>query len=62
MSSDILIDRVERWTVTAPWITRLLLHPDDKEEWEKLRKKDEYQALAGHLPVKFLGEAGELSP
>ena len=53
--SEPLIDRISQWVATAPSITNLLLHPDDKEEWNKLRKTKEYQEIAGHLPVKFLG-------
>lgn len=55
-----LIYRIQRWVLRAPWITRLVLHPNDKKEWAMLRKTKEYKKIAGELPVKFLGEEAEL--
>ena len=58
--SEPLIDRINSWVAISPRLTFLLLHPDDKGEWAKLHKTDDYKKVAGHLPVKFLGEEGEL--
>ncbi len=56
----LLIDRIGCWLLVEPQVNRLLLHPDDKKEWATLRKTEGYRKIAGHLPVKFLGEEGEL--
>ena len=56
MLSKPLLDRITSWVAVSPRLTRLLLHPDDRKEWEALYETEEYKSVAGRLPVKFLGE------